>query len=87
MLSVITRFVTETVGLYLSYWLQTKQTKETGWLNVWNVPDKYICTYGTLDSHNACSQDTEIPCWISRPREKTIIIRYLLVVQLFLWSL
>lgn len=82
-LHVIVRLAMEIVFFYTTYLLQTYQTKKTGMFEVWFVPDTYDCTYGMMtDTTNACSQDRQIPCWVSRPAEKSLFVLYMLAAQL-----
>lgn len=69
------KFATELVFFYFSYLLQQAQTKKTGWSAFW-VPERYICDHGLMVANSACSQNEHIPCWISRPWEKTIFMLY-----------
>lgn len=41
------------------------------------VPEKYECTHGDTEDNSACSQNPLIPCWVSRPWEKTIFMLYM----------
>ena len=46
------------------------------------MPEKYICSYGGEIDNYACSQNAEIPCWVSRPREKMVMMWYMLIVSI-----
>ena len=45
------------------------------------VPERYDCTYGENDNM-ACSQNGNIPCWVSRPKEKEVMMWYMLTMSL-----
>ena len=45
------------------------------------VPERYDCTYGEQDNM-ACSQNGNIPCWVSRPKEKEVMMWYMLTMTL-----
>ncbi len=47
------------------------------------VPEKYECTHGEFEMNSACSQNTLIPCWVSRPWEKTIFMLYMTIVSFY----
>ena len=47
------------------------------------VPEKYECTHGETELNSACSQNPLIPCWVSRPWEKTIFMLYMTTVSPF----
>jgi len=65
-------------------WFDGYLLQETDFFKVWFVPDRYLCNYGDQTDHtNACNQDGEIPCWVSRPMEKTIIVLYMVAMQIF----
>lgn len=49
---------------------------------VWTVPQRYLCTFGEEHDNWACSQDKEVPCWVSRPWEKWIFLIYMLVMSI-----
>ena len=51
-------------------------------MQVWVVPQRYLCTFGADVANYACSQDKEVPCWVSRPWEKTIFLLYMLSMGL-----
>ena len=86
----------EIFGLVGLYYLQVQQTKtvssflelisegsfQTNLLKVWVVPQRYLCTFGADVQNYACSQDKEVPCWVSRPWEKTIFLLYMLSMGL-----
>lgn len=76
---LLSKFVLEIVFIYLFYLLQQQQSKKSGWA-AWHVPEKYICTHGGEEDNAACSQNGEIPCWVSRPWEKMIMMWYMLIV-------
>ena len=48
----------------------------------WHVPDKYVCSYGAEKDNYACSQNDNIPCWVSRPMEKEVMMWYMLTMSL-----
>ena len=48
----------------------------------WHVPDKYVCSYGAERDNYACSQNDNIPCWVSRPMEKEVMMWYMLTMSL-----
>jgi len=72
----------EIVFLYFSYVLQQQQSKKVGLAAMW-VPEKYECTHGETELNSACSQNPLIPCWVSRPWEKTIFMLYMTTVTCF----
>lgn len=78
---LIARFGMECLFIYLSYLLQQQQSKKTGLAAMW-VPEKYECTHGEFEMNSACSQNTLIPCWVSRPWEKTIFMLYMTIVSI-----
>ena len=51
-------------------------------MQVWEVPEKYICGHAITGMNSPCWQDEEVICWVARPKEKTIIVRYMLAMQL-----
>ena len=55
---------------------------QTNLVQVWVVPQRYLCTFGADVANYACSQDKEVPCWVSRPWEKTIFLLYMLSMGL-----
>jgi hypothetical protein len=73
---LIFKLVIEAVFLYFSYILQKQQSKKSGMAAMW-VPEKYECTHGDTEENSACSQNPLIPCWVSRPWEKTIFMLYM----------
>ncbi|CAG5111748.1 Oidioi.mRNA.OKI2018_I69.chr2.g6022.t1.cds [Oikopleura dioica] len=77
---LIARFGMECLFIYLSYLLQQQQSKKTGLSAMW-VPEKYECTHGEFETNSACSQNTLIPCWVSRPWEKTIFMLYMTIIS------
>jgi len=79
-IQLLAKFVLEIVFIFLFYNLQQQQSKQTG-LAAWHVPEKYICTYGGENGNFACSQNDEIPCWVSRPWEKMVMMWYMLAVS------
>jgi len=52
-----------------------------GWA-AWSVPDRYDCSYGEENDNMACSQNANIPCWVSRPMEKEVMMWYMLSMSL-----
>lgn len=78
-LHLIAKFAIECVFFYLSYLLQIQQSKKSGIAGFW-VPEKYECTHGGTEENSACSQNPLIPCWVSRPWEKTIFMLYMTIV-------
>jgi len=78
---LIFKLAMECVFLYLSYLLQQQQSKRTGIAAMW-VPEKYECTHGDTEENSACSQNPLIPCWVSRPWEKTIFMLYMTSVTI-----
>ena len=78
---LIFRFGLEVFFLYLTYLLQKQQSKKAGIAALW-VPEKYECTHGATEASSACSQNPLIPCWVSRPWEKTIFLHYMLIVTI-----
>lgn len=78
---LVAKFVTEIIFIYLFYILQQQQSKQTG-LAAWYVPEKYVCSYGAEINNYACSQNSEIPCWVSRPWEKMVMMVYMLSVSI-----
>lgn len=73
---LIFKLIIEIVFLYFSYLLQRQQSKKSGLKALW-VPEKYECTHGETEENSACSQNPLIPCWVSRPWEKTIFMLYM----------
>ena len=51
-------------------------------MDVWEVPEKYICDHAKIGKNSPCWQDSEVICWVARPKEKTILVKYMLVMQL-----
>merc|ERR1712110_119134 len=78
---LIAKFIMELVFIYLFYVLMQQQTQTEGWA-AWKVPEKYVCRYGDEVTNAACSQNGEIPCWVSRPREKEAMTYYMLAVAI-----
>lgn len=77
---LLAKFVMEIIFIYLFYILQQQQSRASG-LAAWYVPEKYVCTYGGDVANYACSQNAEIPCWVSRPWEKMVMMVYMLSVS------
>lgn len=83
------KLVLEMISIYLLYLLQVQQhitSGVTGFWNVFNVPFKYACRFGDTQWQNgyenfACSQDDNIPCWVSRPMEKKMFLVYMLLMN------
>jgi uncharacterized membrane-anchored protein YhcB (DUF1043 family) len=75
------KVVMEMVFIYLYYILQKQQSKQSGFA-AWHVPDKYLCSYGAEKINYACSQNDNIPCWVSRPMEKEVMMWYMLTMSL-----
>lgn len=48
---------------------------------MWQVPERYICKHG-MSIESPCFQDKEVICWVARPREKTYLVRYMLLMQI-----
>jgi len=80
-LHLIAKLALECTFFYLSYLLQIQQSKRTGIQGFW-VPEKYECTHGETEENSACSQNPLIPCWVSRPWEKTIFMLYMTIVTI-----
>nr|XP_039251230.1 gap junction beta-2 protein-like [Styela clava] len=91
-LNVITRGVVEGVFIYLSYELfkfmdHSREPDHFGVLDfLWfSVPASFKCEGKDIES--ACNQHTSfgkggyVPCWVSRPWEKTIFLRYMNVLS------
>ncbi|CBY15042.1 unnamed protein product [Oikopleura dioica] len=76
------KMLLEIFGLVGLYFLQVQQTKTTNLIEVWVVPQRYLCTFGADVPNYACSQDKEVPCWVARPWEKTIFLLYMLSMGL-----
>ena len=63
----------------------------------WFVPEKYVCDtkeHEIIDvglirhmikktTFSACHQQKQVACWVSRPYEKTILVKYLRVLEFF----
>jgi preprotein translocase subunit YajC len=75
------KVVMELIFVYLYYTLQRQQSKKFGWA-AWSVPDRYDCSYGEENDNMACSQNANIPCWVSRPMEKEVMMWYMLSMSL-----
>lgn len=75
------KVVMELIFIYLYYILQKQQSKQSGFA-AWHVPDKYVCSYGAERDNYACSQNDNIPCWVSRPMEKEVMMWYMLTMSL-----
>ena len=56
-------------------------------MDVWYVPEKFICTHMQTAEESPCYQDNEVVCWVARPKEKTIILIYMVVVFMVSTSL
>lgn len=88
---LILKFCFEMVFFYSVYWYQTKQTGKTGVTEVWYTPEFYLCKVGERPPYdnngiklvNACAQDGEVVCWVSRVQEKQIYIYYNVFMQIF----
>ena len=46
------------------------------------MPEKYVCDHAKMGKNSPCWQDKEVICWVARPKEKTILVKYMLVMQL-----
>jgi len=77
---LIAKFFLEIIFIYLYYLLQKQQSKQSGFA-AWYVPEKYVCTHGAEMENFACSQNAEIPCWVSRPWEKMMMMWYMLSIS------
>merc|ERR1711953_537922 len=75
------KVVMEMIFIYLYYILQKQQSKQSGFA-AWHVPDKYECSYGEDLDNMACSQNANIPCWVSRPMEKEVMMWYMLSMSI-----
>jgi len=76
---LVAKFFMELIFIYLYYLLQQQQSKQSGFA-AWYVPEKYVCTHGAEIDNYACSQNSEIPCWVSRPWEKMAMMVYMLSI-------
>merc|ERR1712037_596832 len=76
---LIAKFFLEIIFIYL-YYYQKQQSKQSGFA-AWYVPEKYVCTHGAEMDNFACSQNSEIPCWVSRPWEKMMMMWYMLSIS------
>jgi len=80
-ISLGAKVLMELLFVYLYYTLQRQQSKKFGWA-AWSVPDKYECSYGEDLDNMACSQNANIPCWVSRPMEKEVMMWYMLSMSI-----
>lgn len=87
-ISIILRMALEALFIVLAYRLfkfmdQTTANEPVGALDFINfkVPAMFRCTAGDPAVDKACSQVVTVggvlPCWISRPYEKTLLVRYM----------
>ena len=71
--------------IYWAYYLQFLQSRKKSFWDCFTVPEKYICLHGLHHENqpnlSPCSQQGEVSCWISRPKEKEFFLRYMLVSQ------
>lgn len=83
LIHLIVKLGFEFIFFYTVYWYQTRQTKRSGFTEVWFVPRYYICTLGSRSDleYNACTQDKTVTCWNTRPQEKLWYIIYNVAMQ------
>jgi len=83
LITCVIKLFMEIMYIWHLYLLQTKQTNQTGFFNsaVWQIPEKYLCSVGE-ERHHACSQDTEVPCFVSRSWEKRIFLYYYMTMSI-----
>lgn len=92
--TIVMRLVLEAVFIYLAYGLfkfkDVSTTYNMGPLDfLWfRVPAMYSCTGDSPEVRAACHQATgikpnygHVPCWVSRPWEKTIFMRYMNILS------
>lgn len=82
-LHLILQMGIEVMFLYLNVLLQRNQTGKSGWAG-FRVPERYDCRskdhtkgYWGDESVNACGQNENVTCWVSRPWEKGIFVMYM----------
>lgn len=82
-LTVIARCALEGIFMYLSYGLFNFMEEDNGPFDFfyYRVPALYKCSGDDLKhgcyQHLAFSDNDFVPCWVSRPWEKTIFLRYM----------
>lgn len=92
-LTVIARCGLEAIFMYLSYGLFNFMEDEGGPLDFfyYRVPALYKCRGEDLKhgcyQHLAFSDSDFVPCWVSRPWEKTIFLRYMNIFSVICFSL
>jgi hypothetical protein len=81
---LIIRVCLEILFLTIAYRLQVLQTNKSypNLIETWMVPEKYTCYHSNTGKNSPCWQDPEVVCWVARPYEKTILVRYILFIQL-----
>ena len=79
-LHCLVKILIELIFLYLNYLLQAQQsqTYDFGFFifgQTWTVPERYLCS---TEKSIACNQQMQaVSCWISRPFEKTMFLKYM----------
>lgn len=93
-ISVILRMALEGVFMYLAYEVFTAVSRESSKIPnfvpsenfIWfSMPELYMCTKDDPAVETACHQSVfnggKVTCWIPRPWEKTILIRYMNILS------
>ena len=84
----LAKLATEILFLYLGYHLQYQMSRKTSFFECFTVPERYLCLHGrefgvhtNSPEMSPCSQQEEVSCWVSRPKEKEYFLRYMLFCQ------
>ena len=82
LLHCIAKIIFELIALYFAYWLQFQQSQKLPFFECFTVPEKYVCKHAEdfydNPAFSPCSQQEEVSCWVSRPKEKQLFLRYML---------
>ncbi|CBY43130.1 unnamed protein product [Oikopleura dioica] len=64
---------------------KVQQNKKSDFWDVWEVPERFVCEHGKTVSEprlSPCWTDETVTCWIARPREKTLAVKYMFGIQI-----
>ncbi|CAG5090950.1 Oidioi.mRNA.OKI2018_I69.PAR.g12783.t1.cds [Oikopleura dioica] len=82
---LIIRLILELLFIAFAYWIQVQQTQKTNFWDVWEVPERFVCEHASKADDpklSPCWADETVTCWIARPREKSLAVKYMFGIQL-----
>lgn len=88
---IIVEFVFISIGTYIqdSYVYKDHPEKPSNIWDLWALPEKFFCDHGKqrliegkMDL-SPCAQQMTVSCWVSRPMEKSIFQRFMLICSVF----